>query len=883
MALRLWMSRCRKRPANEPAMRRFRGSRGAFGEGIPMWNGIWKLTAMVGVIGIGLFAVYQAQQGMNRTAATTSAEGNGVDPESGSTDLAEGSDRLLEPSNGQSIPASTNGLEQAARNRKAERLANRDRGQRIDLLGNFEPDTTAIKTADGSRKNVGRIETVKLAQLTQGLNFRDELEAVDEPSATRAELPKRLPDDEEPAGSLSATPRVQTIQQVSDSLPESLPDDAPQTMESGADPFGDNSRPATDKAIPSALDEPDKGQLPIDLGSDPEPPRSRRAKENAEQGSNASPGRSLDPFDAGAAAPSSNPLASPDAPVVDDFPSLGTPRPLEEPVTDPLPVRKSSPTAIPRSLPAEPAPFLNDDAPLPRSRPERTRPAIPTRLPTDSALEELDDNPGRRSREPLRQRPAQERVTPVDMVGDGVVGDVSQRGIQQPRVTIEKIAQQQAVLDQPLIYTIIVKNTGTVDAHNVVIEDRIPKGTELLGTSPRAELVGKRLIWNELKLKPNEEKKISIKVIPKQEGPIGSVARVYFATEVSAEIQVAAPQLEFTVKAPHEVRIGQSFDLIFNLKNIGKVDATNISVRDFVPEHLKHDAGTDIECPIGKLAPQEAREIVLPVTAVRTGNVINRAVLTADSGIKRELDSPIDIMGEQLVLTRTGHNRQYVERPAVFTNNIRNDGNMPVSKVRVSEVVPAGMEFETASDGGKFDANLRAVVWSLGALAPGDDKSVTVTYVASATGTHTGKITATGATGSTAAVNSVVEVIGQPKLQMETLTATGVVTVGDRITSTFRLKNTGTASARNVQLRVRLPRELRLVSVKGAKARQSDDGQVAFELIDELAPRASAAYELILEPIEEAEARIDLEISADHLTKSHRREETIQIARDALK
>ena len=68
----------------------------------------------------------------------------------------------------------------------------------------------------------------------------------------------------------------------------------------------------------------------------------------------------------------------------------------------------------------------------------------------------------------------------------------------------------------------------TVDgrSYNVVVEDRIPKGTELVGTSPQAELSGKRLVWNHEVLKPNEEKKISIKVIPKQEGPIGSVARV---------------------------------------------------------------------------------------------------------------------------------------------------------------------------------------------------------------------------------------------------------------------------------------------------------------------------------------------------------------------
>ena len=362
---------------------------------------------------------------------------------------------------------------------------------------------------------------------------------------------------------------------------------------------------------------------------------------------------------------------------------------------------------------------------------------------------------------------------------------------------------------------ILVKNTGTVDAHNVVIEDRIPKGAELQRhVASSGTLGGAFDPQHQPLLKPNEEKKISIKVIPKQEGPIGSVARVYFATEVTAEIVVSAPQLEFTVKAPREIRLGQQFDLVYNLKNVGKVEAVNVIVRDLVPEELKTEAGNDIECLIGKLAPDETREIVLAATAERTGSVVNKAVLTVDNKVTKTLDSPIDINGEVLVLTRSGQNRLYVERPAVFANNIRNEGNQRADKVRIAEVVPAGMQFSTASDGGKYDPNLNAVVWTIGPIAPGGDKTVNVKYVPKETGTFDAKITAVGAAGSTAAVNSSVDVVGKPELQMETQSATGAVTVGEQVTSRFQLNNTGTAAASNVQLRIRLPSELRLISAK---------------------------------------------------------------------
>ncbi len=844
-------------------------SGGHWGKGFPMWNGIWKLTAMVGVVGVGLFAAYQAQLGMKSLTVAIKPGDTPFDeasPEQAAPPEEAGYAKGTLPDDEPSFAQDQNSepepqVSSSSRRRKSP--SEPDNGSFDEL----SPKQSMAKKGRASNNTDVKIQAVNRRA---GVDFRklDEPEetATDDANQTTTQL---IEDDAEESKS-----RREPIQQTN----VSSTDDAATTSETEANPFPDDVQVTVREEELStdtvAQDKPPqqsgKAQVSADFDSDPPPIVSKRAKQKAGKKAEVTVEEESNPFgdDPLTPPPASKSLPTEDAPAA-------IPSNKADPLTEsaPVSIRDSVPAKVPESLPQDPAPIA--------TQPSRTRNIAPAQLPEDLNSDPLADSAPRK-REPSTRRLDYDRVMPVDMIGDGVIGDASQRGLQQPRLTIEKVAQQQAVLEQPLIYTIIVKNAGTVDAHNVVIEDRIPKGSELVGTSPQAELSGKRLIWNHLILKPNEEKKISIKVIPKQEGPIGSVARVYFATEVSAEIVVAAPQLEFTVKAPQEVRLGQRFDMIFNLKNVGKVDANNIIVRDIVPDELKNDAGSDIECPVGKLAPDEVREIVLSVTASKTGSVMNRATLTADSGVKKTLDSTIDIVGEVLVLTRSGQNRLYVERPVVFTNNIRNDGNQRADRVRIAEVVPAGMEFETASDGGKYDPNLRAVVWTLGPLAPGNDKSVTVKYVPKETGTHAAKITATGAAGSTAAVNSSVDVVGKPELQMETLSATGAVTLGERITSRFQLNNTGTAAAMNVQLRIRLPRELRLISVKGAKFQQQED-DIIFDPIIELAPRTKAAYELVLEPIAEADAQIALEISADHLTKPGRRIETIQIARDALK
>jgi uncharacterized repeat protein (TIGR01451 family) len=109
-----------------------------------------------------------------------------------------------------------------------------------------------------------------------------------------------------------------------------------------------------------------------------------------------------------------------------------------------------------------------------------------------------------------------------ELHGDGTPDRDAPKGLQQPRLTIEKIAPKQAIVGQPLIYSVVVKNVGSAEAHQVTVEDRIPKGTKLEGTSPRAELIDKKLVW---RLGTPGRTKKSPSSSSRRAGPIGSVAK----------------------------------------------------------------------------------------------------------------------------------------------------------------------------------------------------------------------------------------------------------------------------------------------------------------------------------------------------------------------
>ncbi len=824
-------------------------------------SGLWKLAAMAGVIGVGLVAVFQAQQGLESppiVAPSGDETGDlaGLSPtgEGGSlTNTATSTDdplKLTDPF------AATVGSDSVVAPRRlpddseSSSLANDSFGPGLDFRDDSNTGPALGKAATTVR--------TKSAIVPAGFN---------EPSSGERSVASD-PFAVTEAGDATGTSPTEPVDANADPFQDSAPSvGAANSLTSDpaakSDPF-DESSPSGVTPPARATREADPFEVsPFNEAAPNGPASSPVTESDAPAITPSQPTEAIDPF--GGAAP---PTLAP----TDVRPEVPTREPLDlaPALTSPNP---SAPrTRLPSSR--SPVPRLPTEVPAVEEFLENPRPA--DRLPAGRFDEDSTEQP-REPRSNRRIREAGERPTTDDLIGDGTVTNATPRGLQQPRLTLEKIAPQEAVLGAELVYQVIVKNVGSSDANQVVLEDRIPKGTELTGTSPRAEMVDKKLIWRIGTLKPNEVRKISIKLIPRQEGPIGSVARVNFATEVAAEIMVAAPQLSIKVNAPREVHVGEVIDLTFLLKNSGGAAANNVSVRDLIPDGLQHEASSDIECPIGKLGPNESREIVLQVTAVKPGRVKNRAILSADGGITQELESTINIIGEHLVLTRTGQNRIYAERPAVFTNSVKNDGNAAVKHVKVSEIVPVGFEFVEASDGGQFNPATRSINWTVGPLAAGDELNVTAKLMAKTPGMQLGKISATGSAGSAATVQSEVDVVGRPELQMETLNATGVVAIGDKLTSKIQLKNSGSAPARNVALSISVPKELRLVEVRGARYQETKN-VVRFEPLAELGTRETVSFDLVMEAIAEADARMDLQITADHLPKPAHRIETVHIA-----
>ena len=184
-------------------------------------------------------------------------------------------------------------------------------------------------------------------------------------------------------------------------------------------------------------------------------------------------------------------------------------------------------------------------------------PSDPRGPSTGAAFTEPDDRPG-------------ESAGPPRAEGTGTPGDRQLEGLQSPSVSIQKTAPAEVQVGKPATFKITVVNTGKIAAQHVQIRDVVPRGTELVSTTPRASLGARgELVWDLDTLQPGEAASVNVQLLPTAEGEIGSVATVHIAAQASARTVSTRPELILQVAAPREVMIGDRVTLDIKISNPG--------------------------------------------------------------------------------------------------------------------------------------------------------------------------------------------------------------------------------------------------------------------------------------------------------------------------
>ena len=200
-------------------------------------------------------------------------------------------------------------------------------------------------------------------------------------------------------------------------------------------------------------------------------------------------------------------------------------------------------------------------------------------------------------------------------------------------LAITKTGPATAVLGEDVGYNIVVSNSGTAIAKEVVVTDTIPDG--LAHASGQTTLT-----FNVGDLGPNQSRTIPVplKGIKRGRHVNSATANSTNAGKVSADAAttIFQPGLAVTKTGPQEQFIGKSADYTITVSNTGDTKLSNVTITDTAPQVTRIIAapgaavsGTQAAWRLPELGPGEKKTFSITLTTATAGTHANGVVAAA--------------------------------------------------------------------------------------------------------------------------------------------------------------------------------------------------------------------------------------------------------------
>ncbi len=386
---------------------------------------------------------------------------------------------------------------------------------------------------------------------------------------------------------------------------------------------------------------------------------------------------------------------------------------------------------------------------------------------------------------------AADQVDPDSTPGNNVAGEDDQDSVIVTPPIIDLSLTKQVDNTSPNVgdtvtFTVTVSNAGPDAATGVVVTDQVPAGLSILSSTPSQGAYSNATgVWAVGTLGSGETGSLTItaqvvaaglktntaEVTAADQSDIDSTPGNNVAAEddqASVTFTTTAADLSLTKTVSNAApNLGENVTFTVVLSNAGPDAATGVQVKDILPIGLtlvsatpstgSYNSATGI-WTVGSLANAASATLQIVASVDSSGSITNTAEVIASDQFDPDSTPGNNVPSEDdqasvtfststaadLALTKTVNNAApNVGDDVVFTVTLNNAGPSDATKILVSDILPAGLTFVSATPSPSY--NPVTGIWTVGSLAVG----------ATATFNITAKVDTIGAKTNTAQVVAV--------------------------------------------------------------------------------------------------------------------------------
>ncbi len=400
---------------------------------------------------------------------------------------------------------------------------------------------------------------------------------------------------------------------------------------------------------------------------------------------------------------------------------------------------------------------------------------------------------------------------------------------------------------QNLTYTIIVTNNGPSSAAAVTVTDTLPAGATYVSATPSTgSCTGTSTVSCNLGTLANAASAtVTIVVTPTTAGTLNNTASVSSTTgdpnmgnnssSTSTTVNPSANLSITKTDAPDPVFVGQNLVYTVTVTNNGPSSASSVSVVDTLPGSVTFVSATSsqgscspssgtVTCTIGTMANAAVVTITITVTPTATGTISNSASVsstTNDPVPGNNTAGPVNTMvngSADLSITKTDSpDPVLVGQNLTYTITVTNNGPTSAAAVTVTDTLPGGVTFVSATPSQGTCSGTSTVTCNLGSLAFPGSATVTIVVTPTTAGPLSNTASVASSTsdpnnGNNSSTTGTTVNAPSANLSITKNDSPDPVTAGNQLTYSISVTNLGPDAASNVTVTDTLPGSVTWVS-----------------------------------------------------------------------